>query len=116
MQLLENCAVVADYSENIDDLKKEIEKILNLPGEPTKAQKEDLAGNLRRLIEAMVNTHVFCNERHQFKQKSQQGTAFDKFTKLVPLLPTEAVVLRDLYGKLSHSEHDDRVRSTNPIL
>jgi energy-coupling factor transporter ATP-binding protein EcfA2 len=107
VQVLESCSVVAEYSERIETLKKEIEDVLSLSGEPTKLQKEDLAGDMRRLIEAVVNTHVFCDQRHQFKQKSQQITAFDAFTKVVALLPAEAVALRDLYAKLSPPEHDD---------
>ena len=59
------------------------------------------------LIEAIVNTHVFNKQRHQFKQKSQQVSAFDEFTKVVPLLATEAQSLRDLFEKLSITEHDD---------
>jgi len=62
---------------------------------------------MRRLIEAVVNTHVFNHQRHQYKQKSQAITAFQSFTKIVPLLPTEATTLRDLYAKLSITEHDD---------
>jgi hypothetical protein len=65
VQVLENCAIVGDYSEKTAELKTEIGDLLALPGEPTKAQKEDLAGKLRRLIEAVVNTHVFNNQRHQ---------------------------------------------------
>ena len=45
--------------------------------------------------------------RHQYKQKSQPVSEFHEFTKLVRLLPAEAATLRDLYGKLSISEHDD---------
>jgi energy-coupling factor transporter ATP-binding protein EcfA2 len=107
VQVLENCAIVGDYSEKIDELKTEISDLLALPGEPTKVHKEDLAGKLRRLIEAVVNTHVFNNQRHQYKQKSQTVSEFQHFTKLVPLLTTEATALRDLYGKLSVTEHDD---------
>ncbi len=107
VQILENCAVVADYSEKIDDLKADIDSVLCAATEPTKAKKEETAGKMRRLIEAVVNTHVFNNQRHQFKQKTQQITAFTKFTKVVALLQTEATTLRDLYGKLSISEHDD---------
>jgi hypothetical protein len=62
---------------------------------------------MRRLIEAVVNTHVFNDQRHQFKQKTQQITAFQQFTKVAPLLPAEAITLRDLYAKLSITEHDD---------
>lgn len=107
VQVLENCAVVADYSEKIDDLKKDIEDILNAPGEPSKSQKEDIAGKMRRLIEVVVNTHVFNHQRHQYKQKSQAISAFQSFTKIVPLLQAEATTLRDLYAKLSITEHDD---------
>ena len=66
-----------------------------------------MAGKMRRLIESVVNTHVFNKQRHQFKQKSQPVSEFHEFTKLVPLLPAEAAKLRDLYAKLSISEHDD---------
>lgn len=105
--VLENCTVVADYSEKIDDLKTDIAAILASPGEPSKAKKEEAAGKMRRLIEAVVNTHVFNHQRHQYKQKSQAITAFQSFTKLVALLPAEAITLRDLYAKLSITEHDD---------
>lgn len=107
VQVLENCAVVADYSEKIDDLKKDIEAMLTSAGEPSKAKKEETAGKMRRLIEVVVNTHVFNHQRHQYKQKSQAITAFQSFTKIVALLPTEATTLRDLYAKLSITEHDD---------
>lgn len=107
VQVLENCAVVADYSEKIDDLKRDIEDVLNASGEPSKSQKEDIAGKMRRLIEVVVNTHVFNHQRHQYKQKSQAISAFQSFTKIVPLLQAEATMLRDLYAKLSITEHDD---------
>jgi DNA repair exonuclease SbcCD ATPase subunit len=107
VQILENCAVVADYSEKIDDLQRDIEAVLAAPGEPSKAKKEETAGKMRRLIEAVVNTHAFNHQRHQYKQKSQAITAFQSFTKIVALLPAEATTLRDLYAKLSPSEHDD---------
>lgn len=107
VQVLENCAIVADYSEKTDELKTDICAILSVTGEPTKAQKEEMAGKMRRLIESVVNTHVFAKQRHQYKQKSQPVTAFHEFTKLVPLLNTEAATLRDLYAKLSITEHDD---------
>lgn len=107
VQVLENCTVVADYSEKADELKTAISAILAISSEPTKAQKEEMAGKMRRLIEAVVNTHVFNKQRHQYKQKSQPISEFQKFTKLVPLLPTEATILRDLYAKLSTTEHDD---------
>ena len=107
VQVLENCTVVADYSEKADELKGDITAILAAAGEPSKALKEEIAGKMRRLIESVVNTHVFNKQRHQYKQKSQPVSEFHEFTKLVRLLPAEATALRDLYGKLSISEHDD---------
>lgn len=107
VHVLENCTVVADYSDKIVDLKKDIDVVLAAPGEPSKAKKEETAGKMRRLIESVVNAHVFNHQRHQYKQKSQALTAFQSFTKVVPLLPTEATILHDLYAKLSITEHDD---------
>ena len=107
VNVLENCVALADYSEKIADLKTEIDAGLSGAGEPTKAEKEVLAGKMRRLLEAVVNTHVFNSQRHQFKQKSLQVSAFHEFTKIVPLLPAEAQALKDLYSKLSTTEHDD---------
>jgi wobble nucleotide-excising tRNase len=107
VQVLENCVVVADYSENIDVLKDDITAILGTSGEPSKVLKEEMAGKMRRLIESVVNTYVFNNQRHQYKQKSHSVSEFHRFTKIVPLLPTEATTLRDLYAKLSITEHDD---------
>lgn len=107
VQVLENCAVVDEYSENVTTLKDEITRTLATPGEPTRSQKEILAGKIRRLIESIVNTHVFDNQRHQFKQKGQKVSEFQLFTKLVPLQLQEALDLKDLFSKHSTSEHDD---------
>jgi hypothetical protein len=104
--VLENCTAISDYSEKSDEIKAEVASFLAAPGEPSKARKEEIAGKLRRLIEAVVNTQVFNGERHQYKQKTQQITAFQRFTKVVALLATEATALRDLYEKLSITEHD----------
>ncbi|HEY9097636.1 MAG TPA: AAA family ATPase [Thiobacillus sp.] len=107
VHVLESCVAIDEYSEDIDVLKADIDVILAVAGEPTKAQKEVMAGKMRRLIESVVNTHVFNKQRHQFKQKNQQVSAFDDFTKVIPLLPAEAQSLRDLFAKLSITEHDD---------
>jgi recombinational DNA repair ATPase RecF len=107
VHVLENCAVVADYSEKVDVLKNDISAVLAAAGEPARPLKEELAGKMRRLIEGVINTHVFNQQRHQYKQKSQAITAFQSFTKVVALLPAEATTLRDLYAKLSITEHDD---------
>lgn len=107
VMLLEGCTKVAEYSERIDELKRQIELVLSLPDEPTKMQKEDMAGDMRRLIETIMNKHVFADSRQQYKQRTQAVSEFHKFTQLVPLLPAEALELKDLFGKLSKSEHDD---------
>lgn len=104
---IENCALVDDYSEGIDDLKVEITGLLAMAGEPSKPQKERVAGLMRRLIEAMVNTHVFNKQRQQLKQRRQSASEFKDFTKVVPLLDGEALTLKDLYSKLSITEHDN---------
>jgi recombinational DNA repair ATPase RecF len=107
VQTLENCVAIADYSEKIDELSRDIQAVLAQNGEPTQAEKEVMAGKMRRLIEAVVNTHVFNGQRHQFKQPRQEVSAYQKFTKVVPLLPDEANLLGDLFRKLSVPEHDD---------
>ena len=107
VMLLEGCTKIAEYSEKIDELKSQIESVLNLPSEPTKRQKEDMAGDMRRLIETIMNKHVFADSRQQYKQRTQAVSEFHKFTQLVPLLPAEALELKDLFGKLSKPEHDD---------
>lgn len=107
VMLLEGCTKVAEYSEKIEELKRQIEAVLSLPDEPTKGQKEDMAGDMRRLIETIINKHVFADTRQQYKQRSQAVSEFHKFTQLIPLLPDEALELKDLFGKLSKPEHDD---------
>lgn len=107
IQVLENCSSVAEYSEDVTKLKSDISALLTQPGEPKKTEKEKLAGQMRRLIEAVVNRHVFNNQRHQYKQKSNAVSSFHEFTKLVRLDPAEATTLKDLYADLSISEHDD---------
>ena len=107
VQVLENCATSAEYSEKLDELKGVIDGILASPNEPSRDQKETLAGSMRRLIEAVINTHVFASQRHQFKQKTLEVSAFAKFTKLVALEPAEAQAFSDLYSDLSITEHDD---------
>ncbi len=58
-----------------------------------------MAGKMRRLIEAVVNTHVFNHQRHQYKQRKHSVSEFHHYTKLVPLETAEATTLRDLYAK-----------------
>jgi energy-coupling factor transporter ATP-binding protein EcfA2 len=107
VQVLENCTTVDAYSERVEELRSDITTVLSQAGEPTKATKEVLAGKMRRLIEAIVNTYVFAGQRHQYKQRSQTVSVFQCYTKVVPLLPQEATALSDLYAKLSVPEHDD---------
>ena len=107
VQVLENCAIASQYTEKPADLKATIESILAEPGEPSRQKKEILAGNMRRLIEAVVNINVFAGERSQYKQRKQSVSEFHKYTRPIPLLPAEAATLRDLFAKLSITEHDD---------
>lgn len=107
VQILENCSFVSEYSEKLEALKNEINATLILPNEPTNSQKEKLAGDLRRLIESIINTHVFNNQRSQYRQRGQNSSEFRYYTKIVPLTSDEAHKLSDLYSKLSVPEHDD---------
>ena len=107
VQVIENCSTVESYSENVDQLRDEVETILSSPGEPSRAKKFELAGKMRILIECVVNTYVFNNQRHQYKQKSQPVSVFQDYTKVVPLLQSEATELGNLYSGLSVPEHDD---------
>jgi Uncharacterized protein conserved in bacteria len=107
VKVLENCSHVDAYTENLDKLKAEITDILAQPGDLDRSTEERLAGLMRRLIETVVNTHVFNGQRHQFKQKTQNVSAFHNYLKLVPLLHHQADKLSDLYTHLSVSEHDD---------
>ncbi len=108
VQVLENCALIAEYSDKIADLTSDIEAVLNTPGVLSKAQAAILAGKMRRLIESVVNTHVFNQQRYQFRQRSQAVSGYREFTKLIPLLPDEATLLGDLFSRLSPFEHDDQ--------
>jgi hypothetical protein len=107
VQVLEACSIVAEYVEKPEQFKGEIEVVLAATNPLTLADKERLAGNMRRLIESIVNSHVFHGQRQQYKQRRHSASEFHHYTKLVPLLETEATVLRDLFGKLSVTEHDD---------
>lgn len=107
VMVLENCDTIDEYKEDVDDLKCRAQLILSTAGDLSKQQKEQLSGYLRRMIEAVVNKHVFNGQRHQFKQKTLQVTAFHNFVKVVPLLPNEADTLRDRFADLSVAEHDD---------
>lgn len=108
VKVLENCSVVDEYEEKVDQLKARIESILAEPGEPSKEKKENLAGYMRRLMEAIVNTYAFNGQKHQFKQKHQKVSNFQDFTKLKPLTSMEAKKLGDLFSSFSISEHDDK--------
>ena len=107
VQVLESCCFVAEYSEKADELKRDINAILSQPSEPSKQEKEEMAGKMRRLIEVVVNTHVFNGQRHQYKQKNQSVSVFQEYTKVTPLIQTEAVEHGDLFSKMSVTEHDD---------
>lgn len=107
VQIIENCSSVNVYQEKLEELKESISFVLSQANEPSKLEKETLAGNMRRLTENMINASVFNGQRHQYKQKSSAVSEFSRFTKLIPLTDQEATDLRDLYSKLSITEHDD---------
>lgn len=108
IQVLENCATVAEYADDVTKLKAEIEAGLRAPDPLTDDQKTILASKMRRLIEEVVNDLVFSGQRQQYKDKSvQKVSVFNEFTRVVPLRADEAQELADLYRKLSHSEHAD---------
>lgn len=107
VKVLENCSHVESYTEKLEHLKFEIGSILAQTGDLDRHTEERLAGLMRRLIEAVVNTHVFNGQRHQFKQKTQNVSTFHNYLHLVPLLHQQAEKLSDLYAHLSVSEHDD---------
>lgn len=105
--VMENCDLVKEYTEKRDLLIQEVRQGLAQPGEPSTAQKEALAGTLRRLAESVVNTRVFNGQRHQYKQKTVQISTFHEFRYVTPLTTSEADSLRDLYASLSTADHDD---------
>ncbi|GAI36446.1 unnamed protein product, partial [marine sediment metagenome] len=107
VMVIENCSIAEEYKEDIDHLTDKIDTLLTDPGEPSREKKEKIAGHMRRLIETVINQCVFNKQRHQFKQKSTELSAFSEFTKVVPLEASEADKLRDLFSDLSVSEHDD---------
>ncbi len=107
VQVLEDCATVREYSESWDELCNEIALLLLGPAEPNAGEKERVAGLMRRLIERLINKHVFNEQRHQYKAKMPQVSDFYQFTKIVQLEIAEADTLRDLFANLSPPEHDD---------
>jgi hypothetical protein len=62
---------------------------------------------MRRLIETIINVHCFNSQRYQYKKKKMQVSVFTNYEKLIRLLPSESVKFRELYSKLSITEHDD---------
>lgn len=107
IQVIEQCAIVKEYTEDVNRIKDLLNSKLAETGILSTEDKELLAGNLRRLIESVINKCVFNKQRHQFKQTSLNISAFNQFTKLVALTTVEATQLRDLYSNLSVPEHDD---------
>jgi len=107
IQIIEDCATIAEYAEKWDELCTQIDVFATLSTEPTSSEKEHVSGLMRRLIERLTNCYVFNEQRHQYKVKSLNISTFHHFVRLVPLLPQEADKLRDLYSNLSPPEHDD---------
>lgn len=104
--ILEDCNVIEQYSEKIDDLKNSINSYLSQPS-ISRDDKSKIAGNMRVLIETIVNEHVFNQQRYNYKRKNSPVSEFIRFTKLVPLTNNEATKLKDLFRRLSPWEHAD---------
>jgi len=107
INVLESCRICRVYEEKESTLITEIEQLIGGPGEPTDAEKDHAMGLMRRLIEVVVNTYVFANQRHQYKQRTLQVSTFREFRKIVPLDGDEPQRLGDLYRDLCPPEHDD---------
>ena len=107
IQVIEDCSIVKEYKENIDNLRAIAIPMLSDTGNMSLEEKITLSAVMRRLLETVVNKYVFNNQRHQFKQKNLNVSAFHAFKRLVPLNQGEADKLVDLYGKLSTEGHDD---------
>lgn len=107
IQVIEQCSIINEYTEKIDDLKGKIVPKLAEVGVFELEDKEFIAANMRRLIEAIINKRVFNSQRHQFKQTTINTSIFNQFTKLVPLETMEATKLVDIYSDISVPGHDD---------
>jgi energy-coupling factor transporter ATP-binding protein EcfA2 len=108
VQVLESCAVVAEYADSVKQLKISLDLDFRAPDPLTNEQKANMAGKMRRLIEEVVNEVVFAHQRHQYKNKGvQQPSAFLQFMRVVPLTATEAREFGDLYRKVCHDTHAD---------
>lgn len=105
--VLEQCSVISSYVEKVDALSREIRGVTGATGNLTDEDKRKVSSALRLLIEVVVNKHVFNDLRHRYRQPYQSVTGFRQYMRLVPLEPSEANRLADLYSILSQSEHDD---------
>lgn len=107
VQVLEDCATLSEYVEKWAELCDQIDSYIGPQVEISPDDKSKLSALLRRLVERLTNSYVFNEQRHQYKIRTLQVSNFKDFVKLVPLLPTEADRLKDLYANLSPLEHDD---------
>jgi len=107
VQVLEDCATVSEYVEKWEELCGQIDGYIGPQVEISPDEKSKLSALLRRLVERLTNAYVFNEQRHQYKIRTLQVSNFKEFVRLVPLLPSEADRLKDLYANLSPLEHDD---------
>jgi AAA domain len=106
IQVVEECSTVKQYKERIDELKQDIQNALAAKT-LSRHEKEDVAKWIRILAEAVVNNRAFNGQRQQYKQSGLKVSDFTACTKLVALMESEAIALKDIFGRMSPQEHDD---------
>ncbi len=113
--IVENCSDIKINIEKIDDLKKYIATQLAITTPISSAERDDITRAMRRLVETIINKHVFNNERTQFKRDKMAVSVFKNYVGLKPLTLDLASRLSDLYKKICPSSHDNpSTEFTNP--
>ncbi len=106
IQIVEECSTIQRYKEKIDELKQDIQDALAVKT-LSRHKKESVAKWVRILAETVVNTRAFNGQRQQYKQSGLKVSDFSACTKLVALTESEAIALKDVFGRMSPQEHDD---------
>ena len=68
VHILDNCDKLYLNVEKENEIKQEVENFLNNPGPLNEVERSSLSVFMRRLIETMINKHVFNNQRTQYKR------------------------------------------------
>lgn len=103
--LLEGCCVASTHLGKTYDLKQRIEASLATDAVSNRGERELVQMLMRRLVESVVNEQVFAGQR--LHMKNNPGIKMSEYTKLVPLMPSEADRLSSIYRKVSPALHDD---------